>query len=291
MASVNLDMNIGIQEYMCSVFRRYDDKILCSGFNSVPSPGKYLPNEGKDGDGFDELAAGRLGYVGGAYKDERRGKWIPGDEAIVGVNKNRVQGICCGITTAWLVSFVNNVIDSYDCTKFESYLATVLRFQGAYAKDAGDEMFQHENFFQVMMSGIESNILKCRNIGLSMNLPYETLKTFSTWGGYVFTCGHVIGIGYRRYSNKYYIMDPLLGLFEYKKIEEFHIDLKQYLSAIWQSSAKLNRNVSHGHFPANAPVTRTSNQPLMDINFYYPKKIIKEGRVKLMVRNWPPKFY
>ena len=208
------------------------------GFNASPAPE----------DGMDADVIGRIGYLEQAFN--AGGRWIPGTTQHAGTNKGRMQGICCGITTAWLAGFLNNNPMATDHAQFRDYLVEVLRFQGAYGKDYGDTADdQRQLLLRICQNTLNlahrEAIVTPHNMAVS--IPFHRLDAFGTWGAYLHAHGHATGFGSRRFG-KTYIMDANGGLFEYTNRHDFTQDLKDYLRDI--------RNDTHSRTPQGPPQGR-----------------------------------
>lgn len=292
-----MDRQDGTYAYGRDVFCRNVKKTVCKGFNAAPSieNNHYRKENGQwklvvDGDGFDKDVGNKLGYIDGAFYHSGLKKWLPGHDSVAGTNKNRAQGICCGITTAWISSYITGGEDATKHEGFNTYLASVLRFQGAYAKHYGDTIQAQKLFLERLLGGIKNYFKKDVTADEKMNIPFTELNQYKRIGGYAYTCGHVIGIGWENPGN-FFIMDPNLGLFEYNNRDHFTRDLKDYLSAIWADSIGKPKNVNHGFFPSMGNTSGMKriapNEAKIQIYFYAAEAVA--SNVKKIVSSWPPK--
>ena len=139
---------------------------------------------------------------------------------------DRRHGICCGITIAWIVGFVNGRPEASRVDKFESYFQNVLRFQGAYLKDVKGNIGGIDELGQVFAHNC-IRISQSRHMlphNVAANLPNEPV-----WAAYLGIYHHAIGIGYLNY--RHFIMEPNAGLFSYQNKRNFISDLQNLIEA------------------------------------------------------------
>ncbi|NEP57038.1 MAG: hypothetical protein F6K31_08440 [Symploca sp. SIO2G7] len=133
-------------------------------------------------------------------------------------------GICSGITTTWLIKFLNNVDAGHEVKAFlKDYDAT--RYQGAYFKElhgkAPDHLAQLDNVLKSNLNEVARK--KVRQVA-QLQFPSS-----SEWAAYVSAWGHAIGIG--QLNTSYFMMDPNYGLFVYKNKQKFLDDLQAFVEA------------------------------------------------------------
>lgn len=132
-------------------------------------------------------------------------------------------GICSGITTAWIVMFLNDNQSAFPA-KFEENFE-VTRFHGAYFKELHGKTPDHiEKMDKVLDSRLSEVNRQSQRQTSSLILPSDT-----KWAAYLSIWGHAIGIG--KTNNKYYIMDPNYGLFVYNDKSDFLTDLQTFVEA------------------------------------------------------------
>ncbi|MCG8578150.1 MAG: hypothetical protein MI810_24945 [Flavobacteriales bacterium] len=132
-------------------------------------------------------------------------------------------GICSGITTAWLVMFLNDNQSAYPAQFEENFEVT--RFQGAYFKELHGKTPDHiEKMDKVLDSRLRELNRQQQRLTSGLSLP-----TASKWGAYLSIWGHAVGIG--KAGNKYYIMDPNFGLFVYNSKSDFLADVQTLVEA------------------------------------------------------------
>jgi hypothetical protein len=199
----------GISLYGKQLFiNAYKQKMIRSKNNSPGGPG-----------GIDSDAQGRLGYYAGDQKSSAN--------VVAGSNKGRVQGICCGITAAWMTALLGGEKAAHETTNFEDLFTNRLRFQGAYVKDHAP----NSSSVALLLSGFGLSNTNASNSSVSMTPTNvaSSLPKGSTWAGYVSAYQHAIGIGHK--SGRYLIMEPNGGLFKYKSKSKFVSDLTTFLLA------------------------------------------------------------
>ncbi|TQV78688.1 hypothetical protein FKG94_11705 [Exilibacterium tricleocarpae] len=221
------------------IFKRSVNYTRVTGFNASPAPGFA-------GEGMDADVCRQIGYLDGTFSIDGVG-FIPGRDHVAGTRKKRMQGVCCGISTAWMAAFLGGNADATNHGSFGDFFQ-VMRFQGAYGKFYGDRPWHQETLLNSF--GLGPLTATQMTFSQSANIPFQRFALRSRWVGYVFTCEHVIAIGKARDSN-FFIMDPNAGLFEYTRQDQFRADLGEYLAAIWSET--------HDVFTA----------PSMDIYFYH----------------------
>jgi hypothetical protein len=198
----------GITLYNKQLFMNaYKQKVIRSKNNSPGGP-----------DGIDSDAQSRLGYYAGVKSSAN---------AVAGSNKDRVQGICCGITAAWMTALLGGEKAAHETTNFEDLFTNRLRFQGAYVKDHAP----NSSSVALLLSGFglsNSNVSNSSIILTPTNIA-SSLPKGSSWAGYVSAYAHAIGIGHK--SGRFLIMEPNGGLFKYKSESKFADDLKTFLLA------------------------------------------------------------
>lgn len=199
----------GIHLYNDYLFGGCYKSTIVSGFNNAPG----LPGGG----GIDADAAARIGF-----------RNINTGERVAGSNKGRVQGICCGITAAWMVALLGGNPAATDHDEFTEFFMGPMRFQGGYVKDFRGNSSSLKPLLERfgLRNSNETNASKIMSPdSIASNLPPEN----GTWAGYISAYAHAIGIGYRTY--RYFIMEPNGGLFEYSNKRKFVDDLRSFLIA------------------------------------------------------------
>jgi len=202
-------MDNGVHLYNEDLFGNCYKSTIVTHFNNAPG----LPGSG----GIDADVAARIGY-----------KNIETGERVEGINKGRIQGICCGITAGWMAAFLggNSAATNHDA--FESYFMGPLRFQGGYVKD-----FQpNSSSLYFLLGGFgltNSNKMNLSQTMTPANIGSELPAEEGAWTGYISAYHHAIGIGYRNY--RYFVMEPNGGLFEYSNRKRFVTDLGAFLTA------------------------------------------------------------
>lgn len=129
------------------------------------------------------------------------------------------HGICSGITSTWVIGFVNGNEGAHDTREFTDYFRNTLRFQGAYLKEVGGRIKTHLE--EILKAKLEPNVKKAAYLH---EKKAEDLKLPSNdWAGYAAIWHHAVGIGSA--GGKFYIMDPNYGLYKYEDKEHFVADL------------------------------------------------------------------
>lgn len=202
-------MTNGVTLYNEYLFGGCYKNTIVKSFNNAPG----LPGGG----GIDSDTAGRIGF-----------KDINTKKRIAGSNKNRIQGICCGITAGWMVALLGGNSSATDHAEFTDFFMGPLRFQGGYVKD-----------FKGNASSISSllkgfGLSNSNQTNASTGMTADNIASFlpgeeGVWSGYISAYSHAIAIGYQDY--RYFIMEPNGGLFEYSNKAKFVNDLKTFLNA------------------------------------------------------------
>ncbi|MGD1925219.1 MAG: hypothetical protein ACFB03_13670 [Paracoccaceae bacterium] len=169
--------------------------------------------------------------LGGVDHDVRMkfgGKNMRSGKKEVGWSKFRMSGICCGISAAWIVAFLGGNSDATDHDAFKEFFEGSLRFQGSYVKfhmPNQDSVPLMMKAFGLELARTDNDATEITDTGLAGLLPLET----QSWAGYVVGWTHAIAIGYK--GERYYIVEPNGGLFEYRNNRQFVADLTGYIIA------------------------------------------------------------
>lgn len=189
-----------VQLYRANLLTRASESVVVKALNNAPG----------GVDGVDPKVQSRLGATGSP---------LP----IV----DRKHGICCGITVAWLIGLVNNRSEARTVGEFDGYFKNVLRFQGAYLKDAKGNIGGLDELAQSYVHG-------CKKLAGYKQIAPHTLaglmpKNNIIWAAYLALYHHAIGIGYANY--RYFIMEPNAGLFSYQSQRSFLSDVRDLVEA------------------------------------------------------------
>lgn len=141
-------------------------------------------------------------------------------------NLDRSHGICCGITIAWIIGFVHGRSEASQCAKFNDYFRDVLRFQGAYIKDAKGNVGAFDELAQIYAHGC---VQISKNLQLLPHTVDAALPDLPRWAAYLAIYHHAIGIGYSNY--RHFIMDPNAGLYSYQNKGKFLSDIEDLIEA------------------------------------------------------------
>ncbi|MBZ4418482.1 hypothetical protein [Myxococcus sp. RHSTA-1-4] len=136
------------------------------------------------------------------------------------------HGICSGMTTTWLIGFLNNRADASDPAQFQDYFMNVLRFQGAYLKESGGRA---DSQLDELAKAHLDHGLKALSVATAKVADGKLPFPKSPWAAYVSIWGHAIGIGER--DGKWYMMDPNYGLFVYSGRDTFLADFSAIVEA------------------------------------------------------------
>lgn len=133
-------------------------------------------------------------------------------------------GICSGITTSWMIQFLNRIAEARQEDLFKANY-DVTRFQGAYFKELHGKAPEHLDALRNVM---EHNLSEL-NAQEKRDVTELTLPDQTQWAAYVSAWGHAIGVG--RYDSEYFMMDPNYGLFRYTSKENFLTDFQAFVEA------------------------------------------------------------
>ncbi len=157
--------------------------------------------------------------------------------------QHRQLGICCGITTAWMMAVRAGIRDALDPALFAAFFE-VLRFQGAYMKDAqGNAKGNLADAFFRMIGNLPNR--HYRTFGQSrlaqqhqfVSLTQGVADVFGwavpdssvDWMAYGGLYAHAIGVAH--VGQRWYIMDPNHGLFVYHSERHMLVDLQAIVRA------------------------------------------------------------
>jgi|GEM_PF-3275814 len=151
------------------------------------------------------------------HKNNARGINIDDD------TENVNGGICSGITTTWLIMFLNNNPGAFE-KEFENHFE-ITRFQGAYLKELHGKAPDH------IAKMNESLDTRLHEIGKQSERSASKFQIplHPKWAAYVSVWGHAIGIG--QLNKQYYIMDPNFGLYIYNSRTTFLRDLQTMIDS------------------------------------------------------------
>jgi hypothetical protein len=133
----------------------------------------------------------------------------------------RGRGICCGITTSWIIALLNGVPEATDMVRFQEFFQ-VLRFQGAYMKAAqGDAKGNLAKVFFAQMLAAHMDA-RCRLLSEASDVRFVLDGSMfpvpgKTWACYAGLYGHAIGAA--ESNSMFYLMDPNYGLYRYRERE------------------------------------------------------------------------
>jgi len=158
--------------------------------------------------------------------------WFKNDDTLdrQGVDKGRPNGhgICKGISTSWVIAFLNNVADATDPARYEQFYTNFLRFQATMVKDFGGDIDKHVAQFGKL--GVNTGTAKVRSFK-AVDLGQPDLPD-GRWGIYMSVWHHDIAAGGTWGSNgRFYICEPNTGLLGYSKVADFLSDLNGYIGS------------------------------------------------------------
>ncbi|AQQ68542.1 hypothetical protein Mag101_13555 [Microbulbifer agarilyticus] len=169
--------------------------------------------------------------VHGGNHAPKPGDWWAGDDTLdrQGVDKKRPKGhgICKGVSSAWVIAFLNGTLEASDGSVYEAYYTNFLRFQATMIKDFGSHIDTHVEKMSALH--IETNI----KVAEKLELVEFTEKQIpdGRWAAYISVWHHDIAIGGKWGANStLYINEPNTGLLAYTDKADFFADLKAYIA-------------------------------------------------------------
>lgn len=177
--------------------------------------------------------------------------WWKNDDTLdrQGVDKKRPNGhgICKGVSSSWVIAFLNGVAEATDPDRYERYYADFLRFQGTMVKDFGKHIDSHVDQFSKL--GISTNITQVKKFE-TVDLAEADVPAFGRWGAYISCWHHDIAIGGTWGTGaKLYINEPNTGLHGYDVKASFFADLNEYIAGRRANpKKKLKANAPAGYW-------------------------------------------
>ncbi len=159
--------------------------------------------------------------------------WFRNDDTLdrQGVDRRRPNGhgICKGVSSSWVMAFLNGVAEAVDPRRYERYYTDFLRYQATMVKDFGKHIDSHVAQFSKL--GVSTNITQVSKFE-RVNLSESDVPGFGRWAAYISCWHHDIAIGGTwGTGSKLYINEPNTGLHGYSVKARFFSDLNEYIAA------------------------------------------------------------
>jgi hypothetical protein len=153
-----------------------------------------------------------------------------------GLLKQQGHGICKGLTTAWVIAFLNGVDETSNPGTFGEWFTGIAKFQGTYIKDAGGHIDQHLQLIEKtgMLTGVRVDHVVSVTSLSATNFPRTT-----PWAAYCSIWQHDIGFAADGRGH-FYIMEPNDGLYVYDSESKFIADANGYVGDRRTAKGKTN---------------------------------------------------
>jgi hypothetical protein len=153
-----------------------------------------------------------------------------------GLLKQQGHGICKGLTTAWVIAFLNGVDEASNPASFSDWFTGIAKWQGTYIKDAGGHIDKHLQLIEKtgMLTGVVVDHVVAVQSLSSSDFPRTT-----PWAAYCSIWHHDIGFAADGRGN-FYIMEPNDGLYVYDSQSEFIADSNGYVADRRVAKSKTN---------------------------------------------------
>lgn len=154
------------------------------------------------------------------------------------------HGICAGVSTAWVIAFLNGVRDASDPALYEKYYTDFLRYQATMIKD-----WKSTKPDSLQGVGIPTHLKVFKKFGMDPGVrDYKIVEAVSfserdghlhaRWAAYCSCWHHGIAIGGSHGSSgPFYIVEPNTGLHGYQYKEACFNDLNEYIAGRRQAKA------------------------------------------------------